>query len=122
MLVMKGHKLLIKLRAVEDALNAALKANPDLERMGFKIALSASQQKQEKIGTAEGKIVAIGNMAWKDPELGYGLDGWEPWAEVGDRILFTRYAGKFVQDPSVQGEEGEFYIINDVDMQCIVKD
>lgn len=122
MLVMKGHKLLIKLRDVEDKVQSALEANPDLARMGFKIALTAAQQKQEKIGMAEATVVAVGNMAWKDPELGYGLDGWEPWAKEGDKILFTRYAGKFVQDPSVQGEAGEFYIINDVDMQCIVKE
>ncbi len=122
MLVMKGHKLLIKLRNVEDKLDADLKETEKLKSMGFKIALTADQQKQEKVGTAEGTIVAIGNMAWRDPELGFGLDGWEPWAEKGDKILFTRYAGKFVQDPTVKGEEGEFYIINDVDMQCIVKE
>ena len=122
MLVMKGHKLLIKLRAVEEKLQADLKAHADLEKLGFKIALTKEQARQEKVGMSEATVISIGKMAWKDPELGYGIDGWEPWAEVGDRILFTRYAGKFVQDPSVQGEEGEFYIINDVDMQCQVKE
>lgn len=121
MLVLKGHKLLIKPVTVE----AQLDKNLDdagaiaLKKMGFEIAATKDQKKQYEAATEHGVVIAIGSMAWKDPDLGYGLDGWEPWAAVGDEILYVRYSGKFVRDP--YGDTDQYYLINDVDVQCVVQ-
>lgn len=122
---MKGHKLLITPKKVKEQLDKAVDdaGAETLKKMGFTVAISKDQEKQYEAATEVGTVVGIGNMAWKDPNLGYGLEGWEPWAEVGDEILYVRYSGKFVHDPyAKEGEETFYYIINDVDMQCLVKE
>lgn len=57
-----------------------------------------------------GEIVDIGELAWQ-------RDEWKnkPWAEIGDMILFAKYAGSTVIDP----DSGKKYIlIADEDVKC----
>ena len=49
----------------------------------------AADQRGAEIGT----IVDVGPTAWKADGL-----GGEPWAKVGDKIWFAKYAGKWVKD------------------------
>lgn len=57
-----------------------------------------------------GVLVAVGPLAWSD------FEG-PPWAEVGDRVMFARYGGKFVTDP----ETGrEYKLMNDKDLNAIL--
>ena len=69
--------------------------------------------KREQGATTIGIIVGIGPNAWLDFKPG------TPWAEIGDRVYFAKYAGKEVR----AGNEKTYVIINDEDVQCkIIED
>jgi co-chaperonin GroES (HSP10) len=122
MLIVKGHRILVKPLGVEKHLDDNLKDVQDLKAMGFTIAVDTQGQKVIENSQERGVVISIGNMAWKSPDLGYGLDGWEPWCKVGDHVTYARYAGKWVNDPDLTGEDAKFYLINDVDVQCVTKE
>lgn len=64
-----------------------------------------SREKEQQAATI-GKLVAVGPSAWKD------LDDGSPWAEVGDKVSYSRYAGV-----SMTGQDKESYVlINDNDV------
>ena len=68
---------------------------------------------REKGATQIGRIIGIGPNAWLDFKPG------APWAEIGDRVYFAKYAGKEVK----AGNEKTYIIINDEDVQCkIIED
>lgn len=70
----------------------------------------ALDEKLEKGATDKGTIVSIGPIAWQafKPYVGN-------WANVGDRIGYARYAGKWVTD-----DDGtEYLIIDDQDVVCV---
>ena len=60
--------------------------------------------------TTIGTIVGVGPTAWK------GYDDGQPWAKVGDRVYFAKYAGKKIED----GSEDGLFIVNDEDVQGII--
>lgn len=61
---------------------------------------------KEQQAATEGTLIAVGPSAWID------LDDGEAWAEVGDKISYSRYAGV-----SMEGSDGEQYVlINDNDV------
>ena len=71
-------------------------------------------EKLEKANQMVGTLVGVGQSAWK--AFGLNFDG-EPWAKVGDRIMFSRFAGKHIDDP----ETGkEYTIMNDEDVVAVV--
>jgi co-chaperonin GroES (HSP10) len=72
---------------------------------GFKLDTTESWDR-EKYKTQIGVIVAIGATAWKDFKC-------EPWARVGDKVYYSKYAHKVVHD----GDK-EYFIVNDEDIQC----
>lgn len=80
---------------------------------GFITTTSEDTYAREKAMTDMGTVVAIGPNCWKPEGLGGGI----PWCEVGDRIRYAKHAGKIVND----GEK-EFFMINDEDVQCIIRD
>jgi co-chaperonin GroES (HSP10) len=53
-----------------------------------------------------GTIVDIGPDAWKD------FTG-EPWANIGDNIIYSRYGGKIVREPN---SHEKYVILNDEDV------
>lgn len=60
----------------------------------------------------KGTVVTIGATAWK------GFDDGEPWAKVGDLVMFSRYGGKIVYD-----DDGtEYRVLNDEDIVALVSD
>lgn len=72
--------------------------------------------KREQGATQIGIIVDIGPNAW-NPHEQYG----DPWAEVGDKVYFAKYAGKEVKANG--NDEIEYMIVNDEDIQCkIIED
>lgn len=71
----------------------------------------AIDEKLHRTVMEEGVIVDIGPNAWK------AFDGGEPWAKVNDRVIYSKYGGKFVVDP-LTGEE--YMVINDEDILCKV--
>ncbi len=101
MLEALGNRVIIKPDSVEEVTSG-----------GIVIAQSSNYIREEKAATSTGVVVDFGPAAWLDPAL-----GGEPWASIGDRVVFARYAGKFVTDPD-DGEE--YVVINDDAIQAKV--
>lgn len=58
-----------------------------------------------------GVVVAIGPTAWK------AYDNGEPWAKIGDRVGYGRYAGKIVYHKETPNEK--YILLADGDVQVI---
>ena len=100
-LIPAGHRVLIQPDQVQK--------EHDLGN-GFKLAI-VMNERAEKAAMIIGTIVAVGQNAWK------AFDQGDPWAKVGDKVYYSKYAGKFLIDP----ESGvEYLVINDEDVQAIV--
>ena len=74
------------------------------------IILTESLTRKEQAGTDEGIILALGDTFGKD-------FGAEVLPKVGDKILFAKYAGKFIKDGDT-----DLVLLNDEDLLAIVKD
>lgn len=59
-----------------------------------------------------GTIVSVGKTAWKD-------FGSEPWALVGDKVVFAKNSGKHVTDP--EDKETPYVLLNDEDVVGIIR-
>ncbi len=93
MIIPLGHRVLVKPVVIEEKTQSGLyipQQSVDLERAGVD----------------KGEVVAIGNTAWKDERLG-GTN----WCEVGDTVIWARYAGKPVLDGEVT-----YHLLNDEDV------
>lgn len=95
-----GHRILVKVDA------ASLETD-----WGFQVV---ADEKLENAYQIIGTLVDVGSQAWK--AFGPDFTG-EPWAQVGDRVMFAEYAGRTVEDP----ETGEQYkLMNDEDITAVV--
>ena len=72
----------------------------------------AVNEKREQAAAEIGTVVAIGDTAFSD----FGGD--PNLLQIGDKVYYARYAGKFVKD--VDGTE--FVCLNDEDITCILKE
>ena len=86
-----GHRLLVEPENLE-------------EKTGTGIIIKWDDR--EKKAVQIGKILAIGETAWKE----FGGDAW---AEVGDRVYFARYSGAWLTDPE---DNKEYLLLNDEDV------
>lgn len=97
--------------------NRVLIKPDDIEEVtagGIVIAQTSTYVRDEKAATTTGTVIDYGPAAWLDPIM-----GGEPWVKRGDRVVYARYAGKFVTDPD---NDEEFVVINDDAIQArIVK-
>lgn len=110
-LQVRGHKLLIKPDPVKDQ----VEISETLKAMKFEVAMDSDTERRAEVATEIGTLVGIGPTAWRAYD---GKDSnWEPWAKIGDRITFVKYAGKLVTDPETKEK---FFVLNDEDMQCVV--
>jgi len=87
-----GHRVLILPDVVED-------------KTAGGIILAASTKERDQQATMRGTVVNIGINAWK------AFDDGTPWAEVGDTVIFRKYAGEVVKNGDV-----EYRVINDEDV------
>lgn len=101
-----GHRIIVK----PDPIEEKLKRDFGDGKM-FEIV---SDKKIERSIEIHGTLVAVGDQAWK--AFGKDFTG-EPWAHVGDRIMFSQHAGRFVTDPET-GED--FLIMNDEDITAVI--
>lgn len=108
MLKPAGHRVLVKPDPIEETDDTMAKA----KEMGLEIIKDAQTKRAEEASQVVGTIVSIGNTAW------VGFDDGEPWAHVGNRVLYSKYGGRFVQDPDT---DEEFVVLNDEDIICIVE-
>jgi co-chaperonin GroES (HSP10) len=102
------------------------------EKLGS-IILADETRKNERIGTAVGTVVEIGPLCWKSAEMRDVqrklCDGsvvteraGEPWCKVGDKVLYQRYAGMRVPDPTAQdGYVPDLVFVLDRDLICILE-
>ena len=83
------------------------------EKTASGIVISVGEQKnREQMSQVRGTVIAIGNLCWKDQP------GGEPWCEVGDTILFSKFSG-YVH----KGIDGQEYrVIPDLDVKAVLKE
>jgi co-chaperonin GroES (HSP10) len=75
------------------------------------IILTETLTRKEQAACDEGIILALGDTFGKD-------FGAEVIPKVGDKVLFAKYAGKFIKD----GEGTDLVLLNDDDLIAIVKE
>ena len=73
----------------------------ELEKKVGMIHLVHLDEERKRAALTEGIVVAIGPLAFKD-EMN---PGGEEWYKLGDRVIFVKYGGKFIN------YDGELYII-----------
>ena len=66
----------------------------------------------ERTGNQYGTVLSIGHTCWK------GTTEDEPWCAVGDEIVYSKHAGRYVWDRITQEE---WLVINDEDVLCIYR-
>ena len=90
-----GHRLIIKPDPVEEKTKSGIYKPQEVQSM-------------EQRAATTGTILAIGKDAWYDKR--------SPWAEVGNRILFSQYASvRYYIDTE------ELWIINDEDVLVVLE-
>lgn len=107
MLKVCGHRLLLrpfKLEEIDQVYKKAKQAGIEL--------LDLDEKKREQNAVDKGTVIAIGESAWKD-------FGTNPWALVGDLVVYPKYSGKWVEDPSTKEK---YLILNDEDILCVVQE
>lgn len=111
MLIVKGHRVLVKPDPVKDQLDLP----QGLKEHNFEVVKPADLERREEVATQIGTVIGVGKTAFR------AFDGqdpnWEPWCKVGDRVLYTRYAGKLVEDPVTKEK---FFVMNDEDIQAVI--
>ena len=69
----------------------------------------AAREKEQQAATV-GTLIAVGASACAD------LDDGKPWANVGDRISYSRYAGVSMK----VSDDGQYVLINDNDVLAVL--
>lgn len=99
MIIPLGHRLLVKPDRVEEVDDHFASA----KRAG--IIIADNERKREQAAIDTGVVVSMGETVFKD----FGTD---PWCQVNDKVIFTRYGGKSIKDT----DGTEYVIINDEDV------
>lgn len=101
-----GHRVLVRPDRVEETTRGG-------------IVLPEVTKERDQRATQQGTVLEIGPSAWKEHWEG------KPWAKVGDRVIFTRYAGvdlsyeaRQLIDPSAD----RLTVINDEDVVYVLEE
>lgn len=90
----KGHTVLILPKEVAEKTSSGI------------IISSSTEHERLEMAQMYAVVVAVSPVAWSDQE--------EPFAKVGDEIIFTKYAGHLFE-----GKDGVTYrLINDLDVKA----
>lgn len=93
-----------------------------LADMGFTVKMGndANEERRSKLAQEIGEVLSIGPLAWMRQDLQGNRkpEEWQPWCKVGDRVVFSKYAGKLVPDPDT-GEE--YMMVNDEDIKTVIE-
>jgi co-chaperonin GroES (HSP10) len=106
MLKALGYRLLIKPDEIKTTTES-----------GIEVVLD---RKLEKIAIQTGTVIDIGPIAFKDYNKSYSS---EAWCSVGDKVLFSKYGGKWIYDPETFDgfdidKAEQYIIIDDSDVLC----
>lgn len=107
MIIPAGHRVLVKQEGIDDADEVFRSARAS----GIEIVRDKGVRYQESVDI--GDVIAIGSTAWKD-------FGGTPWAQVGDRVVFAKHAGKKVEDPA--DKDSHYVVLNDEDIVAVIKE
>lgn len=110
---------MIKPKHVEAQLEDSIKDQEFLKSKGFEIAITKDTARSIEGGTQVGEVISIGPMCWKSTDLGFGLPGWREWCQVGDQVVYAKYAGKPITDPDAPIGEPNYIVLNDMDVQAV---
>lgn len=106
-----GFRVLIKPEDVEDEVYS---------EGGILIETGAEESNKRawrQSANQRGTLVAVGPTAWRDFDKNYKSgSSWYKWAEVGNKVMFTKFGGKFVQ--GIDGEE--YILLNDEDITAVI--
>ncbi len=110
----------MKMRTVESVLEVvghriAVKVD-EVQTMSPGGIVMVQDEKLELVKTQTGCVVSIGPDCWKAYRKvdanGREVNG-QPWVQVGQRVLFGKYASQFVEDPETKEV---FALMNDSDI------
>ncbi len=101
-----GPRVMVRVEKLEDVDPTWRKA----KEAGLAIP-EGREKRSEQTAVDQGVVLSIGDAAWKD----WG-DG-TPWANVGDKVVFAKYAGKIYKDPATKEE---VTLLNDEDIIAVV--
>lgn len=96
MITVCGHRVLVK---------------PEVETTSASGIILAVDEQKERAAAMYGEVVAVGPSAWVDFKT-------DPWCKVGDRVIFAKFAGRFVIDPDFP--DTKLIILNDEDILAVV--
>ena len=105
-LAITGFRVLIRPDPIEE-----------VSKSGIVLIASKMQERKEMAAQMTGVILAIGRTAWKAFDKG---PDWQPWAKVGDHVVYTRYGARYVPDP--EDTEQTLAIINDEDVLAVINE
>lgn len=74
----------------------------------------AQDEKMQRAATQTGTVIDVGPTAWQ----GFGDN--QPWAGIGDKVVFARYSGKFLENPDNPDES--YVVVNDEDIQLRIEE
>ena len=94
-----GYRVIVKPDLVEEVTESGL-------------FVAWENKDREQAGAFYGTLVAIGPSAWK------AYDDGTPWASVGDRVVFSRYAGRYIDDPD--DIDTKYILLNDEDILAVI--
>lgn len=93
-----GHRVLVKPDKVEE-----------VSKGGILIAKQVVEK--EQLAQATGVVIGHGLDCWKEFEF--------PWAQIGDRVVYQRYAGMRIPDGK-GGFMEDTILLNDLDITGII--
>lgn len=97
-----GHKVIVKA--------------DEVQKMSKGGIIMAVDERLEKAGIQRGILVDYGDQAWK--AFSNDFTG-EPWAKKGDYVIFSKFAGKFIQDPV---DDAIYVVLNDEDVIATIRE
>ena len=95
-------KILVKLDVVDEMTNGG-------------ILLPDSLIDREQYAAERGRIISMAKLAFNDDSLFYEKP------EVGDRVLFAKYAGMLVEEVGEKREMIKYRLMNDKDVCAILR-
>ena len=78
----------------------------------IEIARTQRDERRERAAQTTGTILQVGPTAWK------AYDDGEPWAKEGDRVLYTRYGGRYIENPD--DPDNDLIIVDDENVLAIL--
>lgn len=107
-----GHRLVVHRNPVEETYG----------EVGIIVHSNDQQKKLDSANAQLGVVVAVGPDAWKAfrkvDDNGKEVNG-KHWADVGDYVLFAKYAARNIIDPFTP-DNPDLVVLNDEDIICVI--